>query len=306
MAIETRVLGRTGQEVTILGYGAMELRGAPRGPEITDEHAGALLNAVLDGGITLIDTSPDYGRSEELIGRHVSHRREEFFLASKCGCPTNLPADTPPPYPHDYSPANVRANVEQSLTRLRTDRLDVVQVHMSPSVATMAENDVLETLQELQDEGKTRFIGMSGIIPELPAQIDLDVFDVFQIPYSAVQREHEDLITAAAKTGAGILIRGGAARGAPAADKNWRTGPLGVPAGEGRSRWENAGLDDLLRESGLSAIEFTVRFTLSNPSLSSTIVGTSSLEHLTSNLAIAAKGPLPADVYAQARKQLGA
>jgi len=306
MAIETRVLGRTGQEVTILGYGAMELRGAPRGPEITDEHAGALLNAVLDGGITLIDTSPDYGRSEELIGRHVSHRREEFFLASKCGCPTNLPADTPPPYPHDYSPANVRANVEQSLTRLRTDRLDVVQVHMSPSVATMAENDVLETLQELQDEGKTRFIGMSGISPELPGQIELDVFDVFQIPYSAVQREHEDLITAAAKTGAGILIRGGAARGAPAADKNWRTGPLGVPAGEGRSRWENAGLDDLLRESGLSAIEFTVRFTLSNPSLSSTIVGTSSLEHLTSNLAIAAKGPLPADVYAQARKQLGA
>ena len=306
MAIETRVLGRTGQEVTILGYGAMELRGAPRGPEITDEHAGALLNAVLDGGITLIDTSPDYGRSEELIGRYVGHRREEFFLASKCGCPTNLPADTPPPYPHDYSPANVRANVEQSLTRLRTDRLDVVQVHMSPSVATMAENDVLETLQELQDEGKTRFIGMSGINPELPGQIDLDVFDVFQIPYSAVQREHEDLITAAAQTGAGILIRGGAARGAPAADKNWRTGPLGVPAGEGQSRWENAGLDDLLRESGLSAIEFTVRFTLSNPSLSSTIVGTSSLEHLTSNLAIAAKGPLPADVYAQARKQLGA
>jgi len=306
MAIETRVLGRTGQEVTVLGYGAMELRGAPRGPEITGEHAGALLNAVLDGGITLIDTSPDYGRSEELIGRYVGHRREEFFLASKCGCPMSPPADTPPPYPHDYSPANIRANVEQSLRRLRTDRLDVVQVHMSPSVATMAENDVLETLQELQDEGKTRFIGMSGIIPELPGQIDLDVFDVFQIPYSAVQREHEEAITAAAQTGAGILIRGGAARGAPAIDKNWRTGPLGVPADEGRRRWENAGLDDLLAESGLSPIEFTLRFTLSNPSLSSTIVGTSSLEHLTSNLAIAAKGPLPADVYAQARKRLGA
>jgi aryl-alcohol dehydrogenase-like predicted oxidoreductase len=306
MAIETRVLGRTGQEVTILGYGAMELRGAPRGPEITDEHAGAVLNAVLDGGITLIDTSPDYGRSEELIGRYVGHRREEFFLASKCGCPMNLPADSPPPYPHDYSPANIRANVERSLTRLGTDRLDVLQVHMSPSVATMAENDVLETLQELQDEGKTRFIGMSGTLPELPGQIDLDIFDVFQIPYSAVQREHEEAITAAAQTEAGILIRGGAARGAPATDKNWRTGPLGVPAGEGRRRWEDAGLDDLLGESGPSPIEFTLRFTLSNPSLSSTIVGTSSLEHLTSNLAIAAKGPLPADVYAQARKQLGA
>ncbi|MCW2933035.1 MAG: aldo/keto reductase, partial [Actinomycetia bacterium] len=282
MAIETRVLGRTGAEVTVLGYGAMELRGAPRGPEVTDEHAGRLLNAVLDGGITLIDTSPDYGRSEELIGEYVGHRREEFFLASKCGCPMDLPAAAPPPYSHDYSPANIRANVERSLTRLRTDRLDVLQVHMSPSVATMAENDVLETLQELQDEGKTRFIGMSGTIPELAGHIDLDVFDVFQIPYSAVQREHEDLIAAAGATGAGILIRGGAARGAPAADKGWRAGPLGVPAGEGQRRWETAGLDDLLHDSGLSPIEFTLRFTLSNPSLSSTIVGTSSPEHLAS------------------------
>jgi predicted aldo/keto reductase-like oxidoreductase len=64
MAIMTRPLGRTQTDVTILGYGAMELRGAPRGPEISDEDAGRLLNAVLDGGINLIDTSPDYGRSD--------------------------------------------------------------------------------------------------------------------------------------------------------------------------------------------------------------------------------------------------
>lgn len=82
MAIETRALGRTKADVTILGYGAMELRGLPRGPEIDEDAAGKLLNAVLDGGINLIDTSPDYGASEELIGRFVSHRRDEFFLAS--------------------------------------------------------------------------------------------------------------------------------------------------------------------------------------------------------------------------------
>ena len=72
--------------MTILGYGAMELRGQPRGPAIEDEEAGRLLNAVLDGGINLIDTSIDYGRSEELIGRYLAHRRDEYFLASKCGC----------------------------------------------------------------------------------------------------------------------------------------------------------------------------------------------------------------------------
>src|ERR1700749_1403350 len=109
MAIMTRTLGRTGAGVTVLGYGAMELRGRPRGPEIADEDAGRLLNAVLDSGINVIDTSPDYGRSEELIGAHLAHRRDEFFLASKCGCLVDPPADTPPPYPHDYSQANVRA-----------------------------------------------------------------------------------------------------------------------------------------------------------------------------------------------------
>ena len=304
MAIQTRTLGRTGADVTILGYGAMELRGQPRGPKIDDEEAGRLLNAVLDGGITLIDTSPDYGGSEELIGRHIGHRRDEYFLASKCGCLLEIPTDATPPYPHDYSPANVRADVEQSLRRLRTDRLDLVQVHMSPSLDVLTDNNTVETLRELRDEGKVRFIGMSGILPHLPDHIAMGVFDVFQIPYSAVQREHEDLIAEAVSTGAGTLIRGGAARGAPADDKNWRTGPIGLTAEEGQRRWRDGGVEDLLAEAGMSRMEFVLRFTLSHPGLSSTIVGTANPGHLAGNIAIAERGPLPADLYEEAKKRL--
>jgi len=302
MTIAMRTLGQTGTDVTILGYGAMELRGEPRGPAISAEDAGRVLNAVLDGGINLIDTSIDYGTSEDFIGRYLSHRRDEYFLASKCGCPLEQPADTPPPYPHDYSAANVRAGVERSLRRLRTDRLDLVQVHMSPSVETMATGQTIETLQALRDEGKIRFIGMSGILPNLPDQIAMGVFEVFQIPYSALQREHEELITAAAATGAGTLIRGGVARGAPAEDKGWQRGPLGLPAGEGERRWESAGIDDLL--DGMSRMEFMLRFTLSHPDLSTTIVGTSNVDHLKANLTVAEKGPLPADLYETAKQRL--
>jgi aryl-alcohol dehydrogenase-like predicted oxidoreductase len=302
MTISTRKLGRTGTDVTILGYGAMELRGQPRGPAIDDDEAGRLLNEVLDSGISLIDTSVDYGRSEELIGRYVGHRREEYFLASKCGCLVDLPAGATPPYPHDYRPANVRADVEQSLRRLGTDRLDLVQVHMSPSRAQLEADDTVPTLQELRDEGKVRFIGMSGILPNLPDHIAMGVFDVFQIPYSAVQREHEALITAAADSGAGTLIRGGAARGAP--DKNWSAGPLGLPQGEGQRRWESADVTDLL--DGMNPQEFVLRFTLSHPDLSTTIVGTSSREHLRANLAVAEQGPLPADLYEEAKRRLDA
>jgi aryl-alcohol dehydrogenase-like predicted oxidoreductase len=303
MTLQTRRLGRTGADVTILGYGAMELRGQPRGPAIADEDAARLLNEVLDGGVTLIDTSIDYGRSEELIGRYLGHRREEFFLASKCGCLLSVPPGATPPYPHDWSAANVRAGVEQSLRRLATDHLDLVQVHMSPSRAQMESDQTVAALLDLRDEGKTRFIGMSGILPNLPEHIAMGVFDVFQIPYSVVQREHEDLISAAAQAGAGTLIRGGVARGGPAKDKNWAQGPLGLPPGEGQRRWDSAGLDDLL--GGMPPHEFVLRFTLSHPDLSATIVGTSNPQHLRANLAIAAKGPLPADLYEEVKKRLG-
>jgi aryl-alcohol dehydrogenase-like predicted oxidoreductase len=304
MAIPTRVLGRTGAEVTVLGYGAMELRGPPRGPAIDDAQAGRLLNELLDAGINLIDTSVDYGRSEELIGRFVSARRDEYFLASKCGCPLSPPPDATPPFAHDYSAANVRADVEQSLRRLQTDRLDLVQVHMSPTRQEMEEGGTLEELTRLRDEGKLRFIGMSGILPNLPDHIEMGVFDVFQIPYSALQRDHEELISRAADIGAGVLVRGGAARGTAAEDKEWSVQPIGIGEHRARDRWDAADLDPLL--DGMSRHEFILRFTLSHPALSSTIVGTSNPEHLRSNIEIAQRGPLPDELYAEARRRLAA
>jgi aryl-alcohol dehydrogenase-like predicted oxidoreductase len=305
MTIKTRPLGRTGADVTILGYGAMELRGQPWGPAIEGAEAGRLLGAVLDGGINLIDTSIDYGRSEELIGQYLGHRRDEYFLASKCGCMLGEPpAGARPPFPHDYQAGNIRAGTEQSLRRLGTDRLDLLQVHMSPSRAQLEAEQTIETLQSLRDAGKIRFIGMSGTLPQLPDHIAMGVFDVFQIPYSAVQREHEDLITTAAAAGSGTLIRGGAARGAPADEKNWRRGPIGLAEGEGRRRWESSGVQDILGD--MTRLEFVLRFTLSHPGLSSAIVGTANMNHLRSNLASAENGPLPADLYEEAKRRLPA
>ncbi len=303
MAIETRTLGRTGVKVTVLGYGAMELRGEPRGPAIGDEDAGRLLNAVLDAGINLIDTSVDYGRSEERIGKHLASRRDEYFLASKCGCPlTDPPAGAKPLFPHDYSPANVRAGLEQSLRRLRTDHLDLLQVHMSPSRAQLEADATIETLSDLREQGKVRFLGMSGTIPNLSEQIEMGVFDVFQIPYSAMQREHEELIFAAAAAGAGTLIRGGVARGAASEDKGWNHGPLGLAEGEGERRWRASAIEEVLGD--MNRYEFVLRFTLSHPKLSSTIVGTSDMDHLRANVALAEKGPLPVDLYEPAKARL--
>jgi aryl-alcohol dehydrogenase-like predicted oxidoreductase len=302
MAIATRNLGRTGAEVSILGYGAMELRGKPRGPEIDDGDAGRLLGELLDHGINLIDTSIDYGGSEELIGRHVASRRDEYFLASKCGCMLSLPPGAAP-LPHDFSAANVRAGVEQSLRRLRTDHLDLVQVHLSPSRAEMEAGGTIEELTRLREDGKVRFLGMSGTLPNLPEQIDMGVFDVFQIPYSALQTEHGEWIAKASAAGAGVIVRGGVARGTAAEDKSWSVRPLGIKS-RPEDRWNAAALDELL--DGMSRHEFILRFTLSHPAMSSTIVGTRSAEHLRTNIEIASRGPLPDDIYAEAQRRLAA
>lgn len=295
-----RKLGRTGVEVTTLGYGAMELRGAPRGRDISEEETGRLLNAVLDQGINFIDTSIDYGASEERIGRHIAHRRNEYFLASKCGC---LVGWEPEPGqdrggPHVYNRENIVAGVEQSLRRLKTDHLDLLQVHMTPPRQVLEENGTIEVLKDLQQQGKVRFLGMSGTLPNINDHIAMGVFDVFQIPYSCSQREHEAVITKAAKAGAGIVIRGGAARGAPSTD-NTRAHSRNP---ELRSVFEEADLDDLL--DGDSPMEFVLRFTATHPDMTTNIVGTLSPEHLKANVAAVAKGPLPADVYEEAKRRL--
>ena len=126
----------------------------------------------------------------------------------------------------------------------------------------------------------------------------MGVFDEFQIPYSALEREHEAAIAEAATAGAGIVIRGGVARGAPT---DWDRARPNLPV---RDRWEQANLDALL--DGISRMEFTLRFTLSLPELATTIVGTRNPAHLRDNLAAAVKGPLPATVMEEAKRRLAA
>lgn len=303
-------LGRTGLEVSKLGYGAMELRGGRgrRAREVGPDVAEGLLNALLDAGVNFIDTSPDYGLSEEQIGKYISHRRDEFYLASKCGCPVNLPPPEPGQRPqHVFTRENVRAGVEQSLRRMKTDHLDLVQFHASPARSVLEENESVEELRALQREGKVRFLGMSGTLPNLTDHIAMDVFDAFQIPYSALEREHEEVIAAAAEAGAGTIIRGGVARGAPVApDRLLERLPelFRAMVQRRRDRWDHAKLDDLL--DGMSRMEFMLRFTLSHPHMHTTIVGTANPAHFEDNLAAARKGPLPPDVYEQAKARLAA
>ncbi len=285
--LPTAILGRTGREVTRLGFGAMEIRGAPRGRAVTDEQAETILNAVLDAGITFIDTARSYGLSEAYIGKYIAGRRSEYFLATKGG--RYQAGET------DWTQEHLLRGVDESLERLQVDYVDTLQLH-SPTVEEVEQGNLVAGLRKLREQGKVRWLGNSTRLPDLPTFLGSGVFDVFQIPYSALERTHEDLITKAAEAGIGTVIRGGVAKGEPGAGRGsaevWRT-------------FEVASLDEF-REAGESRTSFMLRFTLTHPHVHTIIVGTQRPEHLRENVQAALRGPLSPAVYAEVKRRLDA
>ncbi len=296
MPLPKRTLGCTGLEVTQLGYGAMEVRGDRiwGGRPCGDVQAQHILNAVVDGGINFIDTANDYGKSELYIGRYLASRRDEFHIATKCGCHVIYAGDHDET-PHFYTRDNILRNVADSLLKMQIDCIDILQLH-NPSVEVCEQNKCVETLQELKRQGAIRFLGCSSTNPDLSTFIDWGVFDVFQIPYSALQREHENLITKAGEAGSGVIVRGGVARGEP---------------GEGlgaKDRWKlfkKAHLDEF-RAPDENRTAFLLRFTLSHPHCHTTIVGTANPKHLEENIVTVMRGPLAPDIYEEVKQRLDA
>jgi len=294
-SLPTAIFGRTNLRVTRLGYGAMEIRG-PRiwnGRPVTEQQAETILNAVLDAGINFIDTSNDYGRSEEFIGKYISHRRSQYYLATKCGCTVVRRDENTDDTPHVWTRENLFRGLHESLQRMKTDYVDVMQLH-NPPVDVCEQNNLVAALQEMREQGKVRWIAISTTLPHLPTYLNWGVFDAFQIPYSALQREHEGWISKAAEAGLGIIIRGGVARGEPG---------VGLGGSDRWQKYEEAGLDDL-REPDESRTAFLLRFTLTHPHAHTIIVGTLRPEHLQENLKAVARGPLSPEVYAEAKRRL--
>ena len=295
MNILSNMLGRTGLNITKLGYGAMEIRGTRiwGGRAVSDDESDTILNAVLDAGITFIDTSNDYGLSEERIGKFLAHRRSEYVLATKCGCTVVHKDEHTDETPHLWTRENLFRGLHESLTRMKTDYVDVMQVH-NPSVEQSEAGELVAALQEMKAQGKVRWIGISSTHPHLETYINWGVFDVFQIPYSALERQHEDAIQKAHVSGAGVIIRGGVARGEPGA---------GLGDTDRWVGWEKANLDELLG-GGESRTQFLLRFTNTHPGMHTNIVGTKSVAHLQDNVVAASRGPLSAEAYTEAKKRL--
>ena len=290
-SLPTATLGNTGIEVTRLGFGAALFH--PDKTHWTDQTAAALHHKVLDAGITFIDTAYDYVDSERRIGDFLAGRYGEFTLATKCGCTDTRPTENNSD--HVWTRDNLLRGLEGSLARLRRDRIDVMQLH-NPTVAECEAGGLVDALLDMKRAGKVRFIGVSSTLPHLPTYLEWGVFDTMQIPYSALQRQHEEWITRAGEAGVGIIIRGGVAQGEPG---------NGRGSADAWATFERAGLDELCAP-GESRSAFVLRYTLSHPFTHTIIVGTTRPQHLQENIAAVLRGPLAADTYAEAKRRLDA
>ncbi len=286
--MEKRQFGKTGMQVTVLGFG---------GAEIGFEGASAatvtqLLNDALDAGLNVIDTAECYMNSEELIGQAVGGRRKDFHLFTKCGHPEG-------PQKEDWRPESILRSIERSLRRLRTDHVDLVQLH-SCSEAELRKGDVIQALETARKRGHTRFIGYSGDGAAARYAVECGRFDALQTSVSIADQEAIDLtLPLARKRQMGVIAK------RPLANAVWRHATKPENAYH-HVYWERIGKlrYDFLRGGDTNAgVATALRFTLSVPGVSTMIVGTTKPGRWRQNAAVLEGGPLPTDQYERIRSR---
>lgn len=246
--------------------------------------AGRLLSQSLDGGINFLDTAACYGTSEELIGRSVSHRRHEYVLSTKCGHATAGYSGV------DWSVETVRHSIERSLKRMCTDFLDIVHLH-SCDLETLQRGDVIQTLREAKEAGKTRFIGYSGDNQAAQWAVNSGLFDTLETSFNLVdQWARRDLFTVAEAKSMGIIIK------RPIANAAW--GRSFSPSAYAFEYWMRAqAMQKLgaLPDAPKDALSLAMAFTLAHSQVDTIIIGTTNPKHVAANIKLVESlQPLPA------------
>ena len=286
--MEKRQLGKTDMNVSVLGFGGAEIGYEGATPDVVER----LLNSALDAGLNLVDTAECYESSEELIGQTVSHRRHDFYLFTKCGHPRGVGSE-------DWSKASILESIERSLRRLKTDRVDLVQLH-SCSEAVLKKGEAIEALQEARERGYTRYIGYSGDSQAARFAVNSGAFDTLQTSINIADQEAIELTLPVAKErGMGVIAK------RPIANAAWKSGHKPIDSYQ-HTYWDRLKkLEyDFIRGRAVDqSIAHALRFTLSVPGVHTAIVGTTKPERWQENAKLLEAGPLSEEEFNAIRER---
>ncbi|HSR12027.1 MAG TPA: aldo/keto reductase [Thermodesulfobacteriota bacterium] len=304
-----RVLGRTGIQVSELGFGAWQIGGVQYGP-VAESEAVEIIHRYIQAGGNLIDTARAYGASEAILGKVLSREklRERVVLATK----TQKGSDA-------QSIPAIREDLEESLRLLKTDCVDLYYLHQPPDDPAVM-HQAIDLLESLKREGKLKAIGASVKGPAVTdatvklcrQYIDSGRIDALQVVYSILRQKNAAIFDDARRKGVGIVVR-------TAIESGFLSGKYrpGQTISEGhRKRWtpETQSLmfqkvlemeSYALRPPYPSMAEVAVRFSLEPPGVSSVIVGARTPEQMQKNLAIVSLPPLPSEIRARLEKEFG-
>jgi aryl-alcohol dehydrogenase-like predicted oxidoreductase len=287
--MEKRRLGKTDMDVTVLGFGGAEIGFE----EAAEDTVADLLNGALDAGLNVIDTAECYRGSEEMIGRAVSNRRDEFYLFTKCGHPLGAESGA------NWSRDSILESIQRSLKRLKTDKIDIVQLH-SCSEAELRKGEAIGALQTARERGYTRYIGYSGDSRPAHYAVESGAFDTLQTSINIADQEAIDLsVPLAREKQMGVIAK------RPIANAAWKTGhkPMDSYQHEYWERLRKLKYDFLQHADLERTIAIALRFTLSVPGVHTAIVGTSKPERWKQNAQFLEEGPLKEEEFNAVRER---
>jgi aryl-alcohol dehydrogenase-like predicted oxidoreductase len=296
-----RQLGKTGLSVSELGMGGLFVASFAT----EREEARRAVHRALSLGINYIDTAPNYHNSEEVLGFALEGAKQPFILSTKLG-------GRPKPFnPQDKSA--LRGSLEESLRLLGRDSVDILMIHEPDrpgeydwySDHNAFTGPVVDLLNELKAEGLIRFIGLGGTTAyELPKVISTGCYDVVltAFNYSLLWQEalHE-VLPEAKKQGMGIIIGSPLQQGALARRYDDEVNN-GAPWLSAPRREQFKKLYALLDEIDMPIHELALRFVISNPDISTTLMGARSVSEVEANVRAVEAGPLPEEILSHIQK----
>ena len=298
--MQRAVLGRTGLEVSRLGAGLVQIGRKDVG------NAARVLNEALDGGVTFLDTAECYGRSEEFIGRTIAHRRSEYVLATKVGHAVDRgsrPVGADPEGNRSWTATTIRESIDRSLRRLKTDRVDLLQVHAYDTTWPL-DDDVLQIILDARQAGKARFLGYSQEGDHAELAVRTGLFDTLQVSFSLIdQRPRLGLLALARSEDMGIIAK------RPIANAAWGQAPAEDGGAGPRTNAQRTVAELLAAEGPIPAapedpVALALGFVLAHPEVATAIVGTGNPDHMRHNISIVENRlPLASEAVEELRRR---